>query len=828
MIWRAIALTATLLTAVGAQAQTIVTRSGEHDGFTRLVMRLPGNADWSLTQSGKTATVNIDAPEAVFDTSRVFRMIPRTRLQSLGQIGPGQPLRLQLGCDCKVTSYVQQNGYLVVDIRDLDTPVPRGATVATSSAPLGGGVLPLTSPGSGYRFRFSGGAATDARMALELATAASQPASTRVTPQAATEQTSQSPAPVAAPPEARIEDLGDVMLAQGRDSQPIQTPKPVEPEADPQVAASRMPDAGFLLDMVETERAAVVNESEQRLLQQIGRAARQGLLKVGADGLPEAAIAGLDPLGRSDRPLNPLDHIAVTSAIDRETGLKAGLDGAANQQMHCLPDRAVAIQTWGDDSPFADQVSALRSALVREFDDVNPASVYALSRIYLYFGFGAESRSMLEILPEQDRDHPDAALLTAMASLLDGESLPVNHPFSGQQGCEGDTALWGALADGEIKRNASSDAIQLAFSKLPVHLRVHLGPRVSKMFAKTGDHHVAEAILRAVDRTGVEDVPEINLAEAAIAELEGDTEKVAEELTSEVAERTGSAPTALIELVALSVKERKALSPDVPDLVASYELENRDTELGADLRLAQVSSLALMGQFHDAFEELDDLTERDGPAARVAAIEPLMLLLTERADDVTFLQYALVFSGQATAGEAAPVAADVARRLLDLGFAEQAQTMLNKLSLEPEDERRRLMMAEAALELGKPHRALVELMGLEGTEANRLRAEALWRNGEYGRAGEYLLAEDDANAAARGFWHSENLDAIEAINTDEEPQFKAVATVTTQISETARDPEGLSPLAHARALVESSEGTRGGITDLLRRVGSAQGAAKVN
>lgn len=172
-------------------------------------------------------------------------------------------------------------------------------------------------------------------------------------------------------------------------------------EAEPELAA--LPDTGFLLDMAETERAALVNESEQRLLQQIGRAARQGLIATGVDGLPGTAVAGVDPLGRSDRPLNPLDHIAVTSAVDRETGLMAGPDTASNQQMHCLPDRAVAIQNWGDDSPFADQVSALRSALVREFDDVDQDSVFALARSYLYFGFGAEARAMLKFLPQAGR-----------------------------------------------------------------------------------------------------------------------------------------------------------------------------------------------------------------------------------------------------------------------------------------------------------------------------------------------------------------------------------------------------------------------------------------
>ncbi|WP_323782448.1 hypothetical protein [Leisingera sp.] len=806
MIWRALATAAALLTAGTVQAQTIVTRSGEHNGFTRLVMRLPDGAGWSLAQSGTTATVNLDAPEAVFDTSRVFDLIPRTRLKSLAQNGPGQPLRMQLGCACTVTSYVQENGYLVLDIRDGGKPETQPQYSAEGS------ILPLTprAAQTGYRFSFSQSAAADARMALELAAAVAgraDPAQS-VRPQ----DTEDAPQPSAA---EQQEEAGDLALLLDRNRVPVQTETVISK------AASGLPETGMLFNMEETERAAAVKDSEQRLLQQIGRAANQGLLNVAANGFPSGDRAvGLDPLGPADRPLNPLDHISVTSAIDRETGLMAALADGSGKAEHCLQDRRVAVYAWGNESPFADQLAPLRSALVREFDDVNPASVFALARMYLYFGFGAEARSILTILPPEDQDAPENEFLDAMAMLMDGAVLPVNHPFSGQQVCGGDSALWGALADGLLKKSANTDAIQQAFSKMPTHLRVHLGPRISKMFAEAGDHHIAEAVLRAVDRTGVEDVPEINLAEAAIAELAGNTEKMAEELTSEVAERTGNAPAALIDLVALSVKERKALSPDVPDLIASYELENRSTELGSELRQAQVASLALMGQFQEAFEELNSLSEQDGPKARSAALEPLMLLLAERADDVTFLQYALVFSGQASATEAAPVAPAVARRLLDLGFAEQAQNLLAKLALEPENEARRLMMAEAALELDKPHRALVELMGLDGSEANRMRAKALWRNGEYGRAGEYLLAEDEADAAARGFWHSENLGAIEAMEAGDDAQFGAVASVTTQIGETAQDPEGLSPLAHARALVESSAGTRGGIADLLTKVGT--------
>ena len=847
MIWRAFAIAATALAAgSSAQAETIVARSGEHDGFSRLVMRLPDGAQWTLNQSGRTASLKINSSTAVFDTSRVWDLIPRDRLQRLTQSGPGQPLRMELGCECEIQSYLQSDGYLVVDITDNRiatapaNPIQSnfgnltlGAPVETAAA--NPSVAPAT---SGYRFNLSQGAIADARLALSLKSAISADQGGRVVRQ----QVEAEPEPVKTTQElaagsARLVEpepvgsRGAAILAAGLQADlglnptadsTENAPKDEMAELEDAEVFDELPEMNLLLDMNETARAAAVNASEQRLLQQIGRAANQGLLDVAQAGDTDGNRP-LELLGRADRPLNPLDNISVTSAIDRETGLIARAVNESNVDDHCLPDRRLAVDTWGNDSPFADQLGPLRGALVREFDDVNPASVRALAKLYLYFGFGAEARGMLSMLPEGRVDPEQQATLMAMADLMDGKEIGINHPFSGQQGCHGQTALWSVLADGNIRKTANTDAIQQAFAKLPVHLRVNFGPRLSSMFAESGNLHIAEAILRSVSRTGMEFVPELNLAEAAIAELEGDTEVVAEKLIDEVAERTESAPTALIDLIALSYDERKALSPDVPDLIASYELESRDTELGARLRKAGVVSLALTGGFASAFDELKQVTQRDGPAARADAIDPLMTLLTERSDDVTFLQYGLVFAGQATAAEAAPVAELMARRLLDLGFAEQAQSLLQKLALEPENKDRRLMMAETALALGKPHNALVELMGLEGSEANRMRAEALWRNGEYARSGEYML-EEDVNAAARGFWHSQDMEAIETMTPTKEAPFGQVATVTSEIAKTSQDPEGLTPLAHARALVESSIGTRDNIADLLNRVDTANGA----
>lgn len=790
MIRQAVALMATLIVAVPAQAETIVARSGEHDGFSRLVMRLPDNTNWSLTQAGKSATLKIGNPEAVIDTSQVFNRIPRTRLQSLEQNGAGNPLRIQLGCDCEIKSYVQKDGYLVIDIRD-----GKADEVYTASS----GVLPLgTLPGgSGYRFNLSPGQVQEAQMGLDLAAAfAGRAGSLGNGLQTVFPQQAGNPEPIVQPPVVLPGPLANL-------NQTID-------QNQPEIA---LPTVDLLLDMDETARAAAVNASEQRLLQQIGRATNQGLLDLVVTEVSDgSAPTSVSPLDTQDRPMSPLDHLAVTTAVDREMGLMPQQTQNSESPSHCSRTTELAVYNWGGESSFADQIGPLRSALFKEFDRVDLDEVLSLAKTYLYFGFGAEARTMLDMLPTGDARRDK---LSAMAVLMDGGDLPITHPFAGQQSCDGDVAFWAALADGVLKKNANAEAIQQTLARMPVHLRVHLGPEVSTLFAISGDQHMAASALRSVDRTGVEDVPDINLAQAAIADMVGDTETVAEELKEELVERTENAPRALIDLISLSYKERKALSPDLPELVASYELEIRDSELGAELRQAEVVALSLTGSFTEAFVALGKLSERDGPIAHATAVEPVLTLLTERADDVTFLQYALIFTEEATATEAVPVADIMTRRLLDLGFAQQAQSMLMKMALEPKDETRRLMMAEAALGLDLPHRALVELMGLDGPKANRLRAQALWRNGEFGRASEYLLAEEEVDAAARGFWHSENL---EAIAPDDDGQFSQVAEVTAQLDEQAQEPEDMTPLAHARALVESSVGTRNRIEALLQGV----------
>lgn len=783
MISRAVALVAAGVVAGSVEAQTIVTRSGEHDGFTRLVMRIPDNIDWSLTQTGRMATVNVGSSTAVFDTKGVFSLIPRERILDVYQTGPGQPLRVDLGCECVVEHYQQADGYLVIDVRESDGPLPQTAFGLSS------GALPLIVPSQSYGFNLGSDAIARSQFALGLGRLVDAP--------------SNKPAPELPLSDAYQEEIAKVEAAESADK-----------ESQEMADQSLQTDPATLFDLEEGRRTAIVNDTEARLLQQIGRATDQGLIQL--EGELERADL-VDPLGNSGRPMEGLPNVSVTSAVDRETGLLAVRKAAEREDSLCLRNSRVAIHKWQEEGSFDDQIGRLRNKMLGEFDQIDKDVVQDLAMTYLFFGFGAEAISVLRMLPEGSIKAEKREVMIAMGRILDGEELQVNNVFAGQQSCKGDVAFWATMATNTVKKSADTDAIQQAFAKLPPHLRRHLGPRMSKIFAEAGDPHVAKVALRSVDRISTGEVPDMNLAEAAIAELEGKPEEVTEHLTDEVAERTHNAPAALIELIDLSVAERKALSPDVPELTASYELESRETELGRDLRRAEVAALALTGRFDEAFQSFEALEARDGPAARKAASGAFFQLLTENADDVTFLRYGLDFAHAATVSEAEALADDMARRMLDLGFPQEASVLLSKVSLDEENEARRMMNAEIALALEEPQRALVELMGLESKQADAMRAQALWQNEEYQRASEYLLQSDDPNGAARGYWYSSDFDAAESLDRETAP-FGAVAELTTDIDTSAQRPEGLPPLAEARALVESSMNARSEIEALLRQV----------
>ena len=106
-------------------AQPMLVRSGEHDGFTRIVIDAGPNAEWTAKYSGDLVELSVDGPKKSFDLAQVYSRITQDRIKSVKR--SGDTILLQLACKCSVSVFDSPPGMIVTDIAsegiELTTPL---------------------------------------------------------------------------------------------------------------------------------------------------------------------------------------------------------------------------------------------------------------------------------------------------------------------------------------------------------------------------------------------------------------------------------------------------------------------------------------------------------------------------------------------------------------------------------------------------------------------------------------------------------------------------------------------------------------------------------
>lgn len=736
-------------------AQSLLVRSGEHEDFTRFVIRIQPGTEWSLDTGPRQAELSIVLPQVRFDTSGIFRRIPRKRVEDVVQTEPGGPLGFRLGCDCRVDAFVEQGNLLVVDVKD------------ERQSPLR---LPLTIPPT-TEYRFVLGRSYRRVFALppdeggaQVATATSESVVLPLVPDRA-------------------------ILSKGRVT-----------NAWPAIA----------------ERESDVGAQEDRLLEQIRRALDQGLL----DGdVPEA-----DPDGKViEKPKQNIDNIelptglsgsnvSVSTAVDRDLArIEEALRANAPPHSKCLPQSSIALQDWGDERPFATQISELRQTLVEDLVDVNPNGVVRLAQTYLYFGFGAEARHVLSTaqVPLQQE-----GVLLALASLIDGRELQGDNPFAGQHACDGDVALWAVYADPTGMSEVNKPALLRAVARLPLPLREHIAPSLSRLFSEATDVATAEAILRTIERATETANQATILARASTQDLRGNFDGANEARAAVASESSELSPEALVDLINSRFELGETVTPDVLDLVGAYAEQFQRSELGLPLREAEVTALAMVGRFDDSIARLDAMTGREDDGSHKELSLKILRALTGTSSDMDFLRHALNLSEGWAADIPEDLGNDMAERYLALGFSQPAIRLLSEPQSEGSSERRRLLKAQAALMETLPHEAMVALLGLEGDKADRLRAAAMAQRQDYARAAAILSQANDREVPPRVRWLAEDWQQP-VIAEDDYSVASGIAFELRQSTEALSQSETLE---NARALLDDSSRTRSDIDALLTRL----------
>lgn len=695
-----------LFSAMPLSAEVVRVRSGEHPGFTRIVLEGSAQTGWSVTRGRDGYVFRAADGATTFDLSRAFDLIPRNRLADLG-VRDGGILDLAVPCDCHVAAFETPGGAVVIDVKE-------GAPPAGS---------PFESP--------DGGAAGDQAVAVGKQTTNPalpgwQPAS--ITPPEADPHLpvywQKGTAPVAA-------------LSPGSGDQ--------HPESPPPSAAAEFAPADPRAD-----------EVRKALAEQLGRAAAQGLIAFDTPPAPDPAPETVAASAQEDRTpavAAPEDDpglpLHVETSVDRDSGFPEVGAALSAEGRSCPEDTAFAVADWGDGTPASYQIAALRQGLVGEFDKPDHDKVVALARLYIHLGFGAEARATLDAF---DIGEADAPWLRTLAAIVDGEEK-VPATLKGLTTCDGAVALWALLETREPRAQSdiNSAAILGAFSALPLHLRRLLGPELMERLIAAGDPDSAHAVRAAILRAGLAAEPELEIASADLAMAGGDAVSAEESLDAIATGGSPAASEALARAIRLRLDRGDAVPPALAASAAALAYEFRHEKRGPELAGLQILSLASTGDFASAFDEEARWRQAFPEPLAQEVLLNLFAMLARKGDDWTFLNH--YYRARDRLGRLDPdvlLRVDLAERLAGTGLAPEAVAMLTGEAATTL--RGRLILARIALDGGDAATTLEILAGAGGADASSLRAEAYLRRNQPKSAEAEFSASGDATGAARAAW----------------------------------------------------------------------------
>ncbi|MEP2532372.1 hypothetical protein [Shimia sp.] len=318
-------------------AGQVTFQSGEHDGFTRLVMELSDKStSWEMDGEKRRYEIKILEDDVEFQTGSVFDRIGRNRLGSVLPDESKGTIQLKLNCDCDVRQSTFGDRYVIFDIRD---PSINSVVANSESGNLqfGLGEIKLR-PKKPLQF---GG----------------------LRPQQLNEAT------------AVVADNDAVIMAKHLNS----AAQSVDKEARLAVTQTVL--------LKEIGRAAThsILEPIKNPPHPTERMARVKTPRPASDSM----VKPQPPTDSGNMSaFNVLDQVHVQSSIN----------GQANHgSSFCVPDDDLQIANWGETDDVVAQIAELRSRIYGEFDQVDEAAILSLARLYVFLTFGAEARSLLAL-----------------------------------------------------------------------------------------------------------------------------------------------------------------------------------------------------------------------------------------------------------------------------------------------------------------------------------------------------------------------------------------------------------------------------------------------
>ncbi|MEM6637750.1 MAG: hypothetical protein AAF667_17880 [Pseudomonadota bacterium] len=729
-----------LVFAMPVSAERVVLRGDEHGDLTRLVFYFGGTPDWQVTETGSGFDISFGFDTLELETAQISDGAELARIAGIDVDAGSARVSIATGCDCQVKPYLLTEGILVLDLSGSSEPIIDPATIEDTQ-----GVEPAGVPEDGPA-RMPEGLASNLLLTPAPGAQAQRFSDAYFASRfgGTTQQDS-----AALETRAGVEDAGPV--AERADGRRFE--QQITDEAG---APAGLGPAALRNRRLELTRDLVVRE--------LARATSQGLLEVNPNspevtvrrtpGMGGAAPDGLD-LAALSAALDALPNARARTSMDqgnRTTVLDTRQNADGN---YCIPDTALEISAWGGAGTLDRQIAEFRQRLVGEFDQPDTQAILELARRYLYLSFGAEARALLDAFTIEGSE---ARRLRTMAEIMDNGFAASPGVFGDQLSCQTNAAFWAVLAQPEISRNSIVDrpAVLRAFSAMPLHLRRHLGPTLALRFLEAGDRNTSFALRDAIARAPGEHGEAFDWLAANIDRDLGDLPAANSRLDALAAKDGTLAAKALVKRVELAIQNGGTLPSGTVDSVAALAFEYRGTRDGAELARAYVLANIVDGRYDEALSSL--LRIETGETTEQDVFPQLWSQLGSgmagAPDDALFLsayyRHRATLSSRTLSEDATRA---LANRLLVVGLSEEAVRVMEwrKGPLAPESH---LLKANAAVRAGELDVANRELSGLEGPEADRLRAELAAVSGEHIKAAEIFARLGDTEREVALSWRT--------------------------------------------------------------------------
>lgn len=829
---------------VMAIAETVVLRSGEHADFSRIVVQFSSSVNWSFGRSDNGYELRTDALGTEFDTSEIFDLIPRTRISEVSSPGPGR-LVLAVSCDCSGDVFEIRSGRLVLDIKDgapdsssrFEAALPSLAESEHitenpfSSAETEVGAPPAQPVLQGGIFELP------VSVGEEILDTTNQRSLSfgRFTPVDGLLNISLLlfEYPVSA---ENTEDDDEKKLATVQFDPPREEPVP---KLFPRWPSSQSGQP--MADVLEPKSDRVVL-AKQALLEQLGRAASQGLIDIDQPELPLLAqpMRILPDEESTDRSIhaievveaapNTSEHVRIETVIDRDRKEFALGPTLTDTGRACLAPEIFEISDWAPTDILTAPFGNLRAETILEFDEPDPLAIVELVHRFLYLGFGAEAKILLEAF---DTSLPDSDILWQMAEIIDTGT--VTHPgrLSSQISCSTTAAMWGMLANQKIDSGTKIDtnAVLRVFSGLPPHLRERFGPWLSENFLEADDNTSASAIRDLVERAPGERSQRFQLMEARLEASEGDIQSAVSSLEEITKSSGSSAAKAVVDLIEYKLEVGQKIDEHTALLAAALAIEHRDTDMGRKLTRAAIRGFAGSGKISETFERIEqaqssgDISTREAEDLRTES----HLRNAQFASNVEFLT--VVFRYEDVLGKSSELShlthQKIGARLVSLGLPGKALALYSaaEFKLEAEDN---IILAEANLLLGDHAGTVQNLHGLVDDASQLLVARANEMQQDYGAAARIFAALEMDSEYQSAVWRAGEWQAVAAGNS--EIRTNAANLVLETEGSKAENSAGtdgppieapvtdsrVATIAENKSLLAQSEATRQTIQDLLK------------